>query len=119
MNRPEYLASLRKSRNSVNTREETWAFSPDSRCAQFAQTTRLPAREGTEILICSDGFLALAIDYRQYEIDALMALALARGLKPLFEELRAIEKSDPKGRQFPRFKTSDDATALVLRVLAP
>jgi hypothetical protein len=34
----------------------------------------------------------------------------------LGEELRAIEAGDPGGDKFPRFKKSDDATALLLKV---
>ena len=32
----------------------------------------------------------------------------------LGEELRAVEASDPEGLRYPRFKRSDDATALLL-----
>lgn len=117
VNRPEYLDALKKARNLVNTRDDAWAFSPDARCAMAARSATLPAREGIEILLCSDGFLALASDYGRCGIDELMDAALARGLKPLFEELRAIERDDPEGRKFPRFKTSDDATALVVKVV--
>jgi len=35
----------------------------------------------------------------------------------LLEELRAVEREDPEGVRYPRFKTSDDATAVILRVL--
>jgi hypothetical protein len=45
-----------------------------------------------------------------------MAAALRDGLAPLFGELRAIEAEDAGGDKFPRFKRSDDATALLLRV---
>jgi hypothetical protein len=31
-------------------------------------------------------------------------------------ELRAVEDGDPEGVRFPRFKKSDDATALLVRV---
>jgi hypothetical protein len=31
--------------------------------------------------------------------------------------LRAIEDKDPEGRKFPRFKKSDDATAVLLRLV--
>jgi hypothetical protein len=74
------------------------------------------AEEGTTILICSDGFLALASDYGRYDAKALFDAALSRGLRPLFEELRTIENGDPEGKKYPRFKTSDDATAVIVRV---
>ena len=46
----------------------------------------------------------------------LMAAAKNKGLAALGEELRAIEKTDPLGEKFSRFKKSDDATAVLLRV---
>jgi len=45
-----------------------------------------------------------------------MAAAMSRGLAVLGEELRAIEAGDSGGDKFPRFKKSDDATALLLKV---
>jgi hypothetical protein len=46
----------------------------------------------------------------------LFAAAEGRGLAALAGELRSIEAADPEGVRFPRFKRSDDATALLLRV---
>ena len=45
-----------------------------------------------------------------------MQAVLDRGLDVLGEELRAIENADAKGEKFPRFKKSDDCTALLLRL---
>jgi hypothetical protein len=115
VNRPEYLEALRKARNFVNTGDH-WAFGPDVRAADHVSGTRIDAPNGTVLLLCSDGFLALASDYGAYDADALVAAAQSKGLKVLCEELRAIERGDAEGRKFPRFKTSDDATALLLRV---
>jgi serine/threonine protein phosphatase PrpC len=116
INRPEFLEALRKSRNHVNTVEGSWAFGPDVRAADHVSGKRIAAPSGAMLLLCSDGFLALASDYGAYDPDALVAAAQSKGLKALCEELRAIELEDAEGRKFPRFKTSDDATALLLRV---
>jgi hypothetical protein len=45
-----------------------------------------------------------------------MAAALDKGLAALGEELRAIEAGDIGGDRFPRFKKSDDATALLIQL---
>jgi len=116
VNLPQFQDALRKGRNTVNTAPDRWAFTPDARCVEFAATKTIAAVPGTTILLCSDGFLALVSDYGQYEAPALFDAVLARGLRPLFEEVRSIESADPDGRRFPRFKTSDDATAVVVRV---
>jgi hypothetical protein len=116
VNRPEYLAALRKARNYANTEKGHWAFAPEPHAADHVETAQVAAPKGTILLLCSDGFLALASDYGRYDAETLIGAARTKGLKTLCEELRAIERDDPEGRKFPRFKTSDDATAVLLRV---
>lgn len=116
INRPEYLEALRKARNRVNTDKGNWLFGPDARAADHVAQAQIAAPAGTYVLLASDGFLLLAGDYGLYSPDALVQAALSKGLEALGEELRAIEETDPEGRRFPRFKKSDDATALLLRV---
>ncbi|HEY8950790.1 MAG TPA: hypothetical protein VIM56_18025 [Rhizomicrobium sp.] len=115
VNRAEYMDALRKGRNFVNTGEH-WAFGPDVRAADHVAGKKIDASKGAILLLCSDGFLALVSDYSVYDADALVTAAQSKGLKALCEELRAIERDDAEGRRFPRFKTSDDATALLLRI---
>lgn len=115
LSRPEFLGTLRSSRNRINS-GGNWLFSPDVRAAAHVSRRILKVQPGSMLLLASDGFLALASDYGIYGADGLMAAALAKGLKPLGEELRAIESGDAGGDRFPRFKKSDDATALLLKV---
>ena len=115
-NRPEYLPSLRAARNRVNSGRH-WSFSPDERAADHAQEWLVTAPRGTIVLLASDGFLALASDYGAYDADGLVSAAHAKGLGALGEELRAIEANDPEGHKFPRFKKSDDATAVLLKLI--
>ena len=115
-NRPEYLPSLRVARNRVNSGRH-WAFSPDERAADHVEEWIVAAPRGTIVLLASDGFLALASDYGAYDAGELVEAALENGLGALGEELRAIEAGDPEGRKFPRFKTSDDATAVLLKLV--
>jgi hypothetical protein len=68
------------------------------------------------LLLATDGFLALASDYGVYSADSLMAAAMSKGLAAMGEELRAIEAGDTGGDKFPRFKKSDDATAILVRL---
>jgi len=115
--RKEYLPVLRASRNYVNTAED-WLFAPDPNCADHAKEARVPIAPDTPVLLASDGFLALASDYERYTPEVLLAAAQTRGLAALGEELRAVENADPEGLKYPRFKRSDDATALLLRLRA-
>ena len=114
--RSEYLPSLRASRNTVNTRNGSWLFSPDAACAEHAASAHFPGEQGSLLLLATDGFLSLVTEYSAYDVASLLAAAQSDGLAALGEELRVIESGDPEGHEFPRFKKSDDATALLLRV---
>ncbi len=75
-----------------------------------------PCDEGTVILLASDGFSALVDLYRAMDAAGLMEAALSSGLEPLARKARDIETQvDPDGRLYPRFKLSDDTTAILLR----
>jgi hypothetical protein len=75
-----------------------------------------PCEEGTTILLASDGFSALVDLYGARDAEALMEEALTGGLEPLIKLAREIEtQQDPDGRLYPRFKQSDDTTAILLR----
>jgi len=115
LSRPEFLGALRATRNRINS-GNTWLFSPDAKAASHAARRIVKAASGTKLLLASDGFLALASDYGAYGADSLMQAAVEKGLKVLGEELRAIEAGDAGGDRFPRFKKSDDATALLLKI---
>jgi hypothetical protein len=115
LSRPEFLDALRTTRNRINS-GSYWLFSPDAKAASHAARRVVKTAPGTKLLLASDGFLALASDYGAYGADSLMNAAVKKGLKALGEELRTIEAGDPGGDRFPRFKQSDDATALLLKV---
>lgn len=114
--RDEFLPGLRASRNLVNTGED-WLFAPDPASAEHAKSANFEIADGTLLLLASDGFLALASDYQRYSPDELLSAVQEHGLQQIADELRAIEMTDPAGIKYPRFKTSDDATALLLRAV--
>jgi serine/threonine protein phosphatase PrpC len=113
--RDRFLPALRASRNRVNTGDE-WLFAPDAGCAEHAKQARVKIAAGAHVLLASDGFLALASDYDPYTPETLLAAAEVHGLSALGKELRMIEAADPDGLKFPRFKRSDDATAILLAI---
>jgi serine/threonine protein phosphatase PrpC len=80
------------------------------------ETARLACAPGDELLLMTDGFATLIDDYAIYEPATLMAAVAERGLAALAMELRGIEQEDAACTRFPRFKISDDATALWLRI---
>jgi len=116
VNRPEIAPLLRAARNRINS-GRNWLFTPDVRAAAHAAKKIVTVKPGARLLLASDGFLALVSDYGAYDAQGLMEAAAGKGLAVLGEELRALEKSDQDGRKFPRFKASDDATALLLQLI--
>jgi hypothetical protein len=114
--RAEYLPSLRRARNFVNKPDGSWLFGPDPAAADHAEMKRVSAPAGTIVLLASDGFLALVSEYARYDLGGLISAAQVKGLAALGEEIRAIEAADPDGERYPRFKKSDDATAVLFRI---
>jgi hypothetical protein len=90
------------------------SFNPDAVDRLRHETA--PCEDGTVIILASDGFSALVDLYRAMDAKTLMDAALASGLEPLVKLAREIEtERDPDGRLYPRFKVSDDTTAMLLR----
>jgi hypothetical protein len=116
VNRPEFLSALRAARDTVNTEKGGWLFGPNAKAAEYAKAKHVDAAPGTLVLLASDGFLALASDYGVHDAESLIHAAESKGLESLGRQLRAIENEDVEGRKYPRFKTSDDATAVLLRL---
>ncbi|MCP5411586.1 MAG: protein phosphatase 2C domain-containing protein [Alphaproteobacteria bacterium] len=113
--RAHFTEALRARRNRINS-GDNWLFTPEPKAAAHAGRRIVKMRPGAHLLLASDGFAALASDYGVYDANRLMAAAREKGLVALGEELRAIENEDAAGARFARFKKSDDATAILLRV---
>jgi len=112
-----YLPALRAARNMVNTDAGGYLFGPDVTAADHLRTQICALPAGTHLLLVTDGFLALVSDYAHCDADTLVRDALCEGLEALTDKLREIEDADPDGKAFPRFKQSDDATAVLVRVV--
>jgi serine/threonine protein phosphatase PrpC len=115
---PQTLEDLRASRAKQNT-PDGWVWSlglvPDA-ADHLAQET-IPLAGGATAIICSDGLADLVSLYEIYDAGALIRRAATAGLSPLVAELRHLEREvDPDGLQYPRFKQSDDTTAILVRV---
>ena len=88
----------------------------DPSAAERLRHEAVPCPNGTVLLLTSDGFSALVDLYGAIDAAAMMEAALTSGLEPLAQEARRIETEvDPGGKLYPRFKESDDTTALLLR----
>lgn len=109
---------LRAKRALHNTDGEGgyWVFGLQRQCAAHARYWQLRLARPAHVLLMTDGFSALVDRYRAYDAAGLVRAALEKGLQELGRELRAIEAADAGGARHPRFKSSDDATALLMRL---
>lgn len=113
---PAFQDWLREQRRLLNAPDGLAVFGLEPDAANRVDHAEAPCRGPAHLLLASDGFSALVELYKQMEAAALIDAALASGLEPLARDLRRIETEiDPDGAHFPRFKRSDDATALLLR----
>jgi len=106
------LENLRATRGRPGMR----VLSVDPQHMAQIDSAAVPCAPGDELFLMSDGYAALIDSYAAYDDAALVEAIRARGLAAVAEELRAIEREDAACTRFPRFKASDDATALWLRI---
>jgi hypothetical protein len=113
----ETLAALRASRARQNTEGSVWTLGIHPAAGDHIRIEMPEVRLPAVGLLCSDGFADSVDNYALHKAAALVDRAERRGLGTLLTEIRRIERDiDPKGLQFPRFKRSDDASAVLVRV---
>jgi serine/threonine protein phosphatase PrpC len=110
------MTMLRAVRARHNLPDGYWVFGLQRECADHARVWTLPLKRPAHVLLCTDGFSALVDRYKVYDAGGLVKAALDKGLQELGRELRAIEADDAGGAAHPRFKKSDDASAVLLRL---
>lgn len=108
----EVVAMLRAIRNKANTPGGYAIIAPSADSARAARRHRHPPAAGDALLL-TDGFEAAIEDYGLYTPAALLEAART-GLRAPLDALRQVERDDPDCTRHPRFKPSDDATALFL-----
>jgi hypothetical protein len=116
LQRADTIAMLRRMRGELNQPGSRWTFCLDPACAGHARAFSWTLQRPAHILLMTDGFSALVDRYKVYDPAGLVRAAAAKGLQGLGRELRDIENADSSGAKHPRFKVSDDATALLMRL---
>ncbi|MEN6543102.1 hypothetical protein [Parvibaculum sp.] len=113
---PDVMRFLRAARNRQNTETGYWILGLDPRAVDFMRRWEVPLTRPVTGLLMTDGFASLAYDYDRLTPADLVRRARDEGLSALLSEIRNIEQNeDPALRLYPRFKRSDDATALLFR----
>lgn len=116
LSRTATIDMLRRMRGGLNQPGAQWTFSLWPECAEHAVAWRLRLSRPAHVLLMTDGFSSLTDRYHAFDAAALVQAALDKGLQELGRELRAIETADAASARHPRFKRSDDATAVLLRL---
>ena len=110
------MAALRASRDRFNTGIGRWVLGLEPAAADHMRREEFDRDGPVTGLAMTDGFSALELKYARHSAAGLIDGAQAGGLAPLAVELRTIEEvEDPDGEAYPRFKRSDDATAVLFR----
>lgn len=118
---PQTLEDLRRGRALQNTPGgSTWTFGVVPEAADHLALVDVPVYGGgATALLCSDGLADLVALYKLYDPATLIQRAATAGLKSLVSELRHMEREvDPDGLKYPRYKQSDDTTAILLTLEA-
>lgn len=112
----ERLKWLQDTRAVHNTPGGYWVFGVQPEAAEHIVHQSADAPSGSHLLMMTDGFYRLVSPYGRYTDAQLIGAAIARGLPGLMSELRALESRPEDDAALGRFKTSDDATALLFEV---
>jgi hypothetical protein len=103
-----------ENRTRLNRADGYWIVNP--RRPWVGQELRFEAqvRPGAPIVLATDGFMRLVDVFEAYSDSELHARLAAGGGRELMQELRERERSDLMAGAYPRVKTHDDATFLVI-----
>jgi len=93
---------------------QPWVFGVQPEAAEHVVYQSADCPPGTRALLVTDGFYRLVSPYGRYTDADLISIASERGLGVLMSELRGMESNSADDAKIGRFKTSDDATALLV-----
>ena len=106
---------IQAGRAAMNEPDGYGVFSITPTPRHFVRTGQIAMPADGHLLLASDGLMRLVDVFRLYSAPSLFAVARIEGLTPLMRLLRTVEREDVHGHQYPRAKSSDDATGLLLR----
>jgi hypothetical protein len=114
---PQALAELRTARGGTLAPGKAMILSPDRGFLRHLAHAHVVG-DSIDILLMTDGFAAAELRYGLFDGPATMLHAAERaGLAVMGRALRRFEhETDPDGTLKPRWKRSDDATAIWLKI---
>lgn len=115
---PDVLAGLREARARFNKPgQPVWTLGASPSAANHVGRMAIHAALPAVGLLATDGFMALVETYGQFDPAGLVAAAENDGLEMIGSLLRQTERvADPECITWPRYKISDDATAILFEI---
>lgn len=111
------LPTLRKNRSTANQMGGFGYFTLAGPIApSLIRNFECPRQSIQDAALFSDGFYAIVEDYQEMSDAELMKYLGQNKADEVATKIRSIEDADPIGEKFPRFKKSDDATCLYLKL---
>jgi hypothetical protein len=98
-------------RSYRNAPDGYWVAAGHPGAADHAITGQVPLTDVRRAAVLSDGAAAL-VEYGQTDWKGLLGMLEHGGPASVVRHVREVERSDPNGIRWPRFKTSDDATVV-------
>jgi hypothetical protein len=99
-------------RSFRNTTGGYWVAGSKPEAATHAITGQVPMTDVRRAAALSDGAAAL-VEYGLTDWKGLLDVLEHDGPASLVARVREAERTDPDGKRWPRFKPSDDATAIL------
>ncbi|MER7279797.1 hypothetical protein ABT369_35695 [Dactylosporangium sp. NPDC000244] len=96
-----------------NTPGGYWVAGSSPDVAYHALTGTIDRAHLGRAALLSDGASCLVEDYHLSDWAGLLDVLDTRGPSHLIQQIREAEGSDPDGKRWPRYKASDDATAVL------
>jgi hypothetical protein len=116
LTRADLWPRLRQQRATMNTAEGYGVFSITVPPTSMIRHGFIEVKPRSRVLLATDGLMRLADVFKARNPQNLFDAAWTAGLAPLFGELRALETADQDCTRHPRAKTSDDTSAVLLRI---
>jgi hypothetical protein len=99
-----------------NTPGGYWVAQTNPAAAGHARTGTVSASDVRTALVLSDGAARAVIDFRELDWPDLVRAGQDGGPATIIALTRDLEIQDPDGKKWPRYKVSDDASAIVCHI---
>lgn len=108
---------LTKNRQEMNREDSYWIFDPTGVGIPHGITAQFALKDIENVALTSDGFFAYYDSYSLTDsIPSFLNSMKHMSLQFIMEQMRSVEGKDSDLRKFPRFKISDDATAVYAEI---